>query len=104
MDLNQIPEMIGKPIGTLGAAALGAMFSWRKIDGGTTEKLVMVVAGFCGAIYGTDLVGLLLEMHGTVENAVAFFLGLYAMSLIDQLYSQIKSGAVFEAIRGRFGA
>lgn len=106
MEPSQLADALGIKLGTMTAAALGALLSLRWVDASRTwpQKSTMVLGGFCGATFGTPLAMELLGLHGNIEHGIAFFLGLFSMSLADALYGQIKSGALLDLIRGRPGA
>lgn len=105
MDANQILEGTGLTKGTLLASFFGALLSLRWIDKalGWGAKVTMLGGGFCTAAYGTPVVVKVMEIGESVQFGMAFFMGLFGISLIDAVYAQIKDGTLLTAIRARFG-
>ena len=48
-------------------------------------------------------IGACCDMHGKIENGVAFIIGLFGMSLADAIAAWIKSGDFINAVRGKVG-
>lgn len=102
MDINQIADGLGITKGTLLASFLGAVLSLRWIDKSLSAliKWVMVVGGFLSANYGAPLLAGVLGMTGGTAG-LAFFLGLFGMSLIDAVYSLFRDGTIAAYLRRR---
>ena len=100
-----ILEQISASTGTILASFLGAVLSLKWMDNSlsTSAKVTMVVGGFLSACFGTPMLISVMALSDHVSSGMAFFLGLFGMSLIDAVFAQIKDGRLIEGIKAKFG-
>lgn len=103
MDLNQLLDGIGLSKGTALASAAGAVLSLNWIDKSLkwSVKGSMILGGFVSATYGTPLAIDFFAIKASVAPSLAFFVGLFGMSLIDAAYAMFRDGTVLAFIKGR---
>lgn len=96
--LDQLAAAIGVKKGILIAAATGALLAAlirsRLKERETRQWLelfVTMMVGFFASVYGTEPMLEYLEWTGKFEHGVAFFVGLFAMAIIDKLLSLLAS-------------
>lgn len=87
------------------AALVGSILSLPWIDKSLPllTRWIMVAGGFCGSIWGTPWAVEGFGFPPSSTPAVAFALGMFAMSLADATFKWIKSGALWKAVKGRVG-
>lgn len=100
-----IIDHISASSGVISASFLGALLSLKWVDKSLSLsiKLVMVTGGFLTARFGTPLLLEVMSLSDHSSFGVAFFIGIYGMSLIDAGFSQIKNGQLIEGIKRKFG-
>ena len=104
-ELNLFLDKIGTSAGALIASFLGAVLSLKWVDKslGYPERFTMLAGGFLTATFSAPLVVSSLNLNPGVSGGVAFFLGLFSMSLIDAVFQQIRNGELMKAIKARLG-
>lgn len=100
-----IIDQISASSGVISSSFLGALLSLRWVDNSLSlsAKLVMVVGGFLAACFGTPLLIAAMALSDHISFGIAFFTGIFGMSLIDAVFSQIKSGQLIEGIKRKLG-
>ena len=98
--LDQIAAALGVKKGIALAALIGAFLAalihrrLQSSDGAKRswlELFLTMMVGFFASVYGTEPLLAYLEWAGKFEHGVAFFVGLFAMAIIDKLLSLIKT-------------
>ena len=98
--LDQIAAAIGAKKGVIIAAAIGAFLAAllkSRLQDPQREKRswlelsATMMVGFFASVYGTGPLLSYLEWTSQYEHGVAFFVGLFAMAIVDKLLSLIKT-------------
>lgn len=83
---STIGGMLGVKYGTLVAGAIGGLISLHHIEElSGWGRMLAILSGMAVAGYGTPVMDAWLDLSPSLENAVAFFLGLTAMNIIPGL-------------------
>lgn len=83
---SAIGGMLGIKYGSLVAGAIGGLISLYHIEElSGWGRLLAILSGMSVAGYGTPVIDAWLDLSPSMENAVAFFLGLTAMNIIPGL-------------------
>lgn len=99
MIFDQIAAVLGIKKGIVMAAAIGAFLAAliksrlqdrEKELRSWLELFITMMVGFFAAGYATEPLLNYLEWKSAYENGVAFFVGLFAMALVDKALSLIK--------------
>ncbi len=95
----------GDRVKDIAPAFFGALFSFGWMDKTTplASRWFMVGVGFAAAVYGTPAAVEWFSFKPAMTGMVGFALGLFSMSLIDAIFTTIKSGKLFDAVRARLG-
>ena len=108
--LEELVAALGIKKGIVLAAAVGAFIAALiksrlqdrdKEASSWPEIFITMVSGFFASVYGTEPLLGYLEWKSQYEHGVAFFVGLFAMTIIDKLLSLIKTVDA-EFIKGLF--
>lgn len=108
--LDQIATALGVKKGIVVAALIGAFLAAllqrrlqdpSKPERSYLELFVTMMVGFFASVYGTEPMLAFLDWQSRYEHGVAFFVGLFAMTIVDKLLSLIKV-IDWEFIKGVF--
>ncbi len=108
--LDQIAAALGAKKGVVVAAGIGAFIAALiksrlqdrdKEPRSWLEIFITMFGGFFGSVYATEPLLAYLEWKSNYEHGVAFFVGLFAMTLIDKILSMIKV-LDWELVKGFF--
>jgi len=104
-DPNWISDFFHIERGTMLAAGLGAVISLGFI--GKSRPLLwrwfLACGGFIVAVYSTPFVMDFYGFNAKVEGGVGLTLGLFSMSVIDAVFTAIKTANLGERIMKRIG-
>ena len=108
--LDQITAALGVKKGVVIAAFIGALLAAllqsrlqdpSKPARSYLEICITMMVGFFASVYGTEPLLAYLEWQNRYEHGVAFFVGLFAMTIVDKALSLIKA-LDWEFIKGIF--
>ena len=91
--IKLVLETVGIKAGMLFGGFVGAVISLKFVKAETNwEKIIMVASGTVAAIYGTQVLAYFVTMTESTQNGASFFLGVYGMGAMHEIYSMIQSG------------
>ena len=84
---SELPSLLGLKIGTVFAGLIGGVASLAFITNLTPKAgFAAVIGGAICAGYLTPAAATYLEMSGSMENSLAFFLGVCGMNFVGGLF------------------
>ena len=108
--LDQIATALGVKKGIVVAALIGAFLAAMiksrlqdpdKQSRSWLELFVTMMVGFFASVYGTEPLLAYLQWQSQYEHGVAFFVGLFAMAIVDKALVLLK-GLDWELLKGLF--